>query len=124
MNKILIVIACSLLAAAFLRAEQAPSFATASLETLVAAIVANDYQSFTALGDKDFSEGISADALAGVSSRLAPIFQGGYEVDYLTSLQQQGFKVHVWKLTPKQGSNEFLARLVEKDGKISGFWIQ
>jgi len=48
----------------------------------------------------------------------------GYELEYLTSMNQQGSEVYLWKLVPRAGQNQFLVRLTLKDGKVSGFFFQ
>ena len=39
-------------------------------------------------------------------------------------LKQQGCQVHLWKLVFKDGGDDTLAKLVLKDGRVAGFWLQ
>ncbi|MFM8658293.1 MAG: hypothetical protein ACKOD5_14355 [Chthoniobacterales bacterium] len=55
---------------------------------------------------------------------IAPACGKGYELEYLTSMNQQGSEVFLWKLVPRLGQSQFLVRLTLKDGKVSGFFFQ
>jgi hypothetical protein len=48
----------------------------------------------------------------------------GYECVRLGELTQQGCRVLLWKLAYKDGGDDTLAKLVLKDGKVAGFWLQ
>jgi len=58
------------------------------------------------------------------SETIAPACRNGYELEYLTAMNQQGSEVFLWKLLPREGENQFLVRLTLKDGKVSGFFFQ
>jgi len=58
------------------------------------------------------------------SETIAPACRQGYELEYLTSMKQQGSEVFLWKLVPRAGEDQFLVRLTLKDGKVSGFFFQ
>ena len=42
----------------------------------------------------------------------------------LTSLNQQGFTVYLWKLEFNDNNDDVLATIALKDGKVSGFWLR
>ncbi len=94
------------------------------LMKLLDAVEAGDYDSFVADGDAAFKAGITKQMLEGVSAQLAPRMKKGYERTYLGQLKQQGCKVYLWKLMFKDGGDDTLAKLVLKDGKVAGFWLQ
>jgi hypothetical protein len=60
----------------------------------------------------------------GVSTLLSPRMKKGYDTAYLGQLKQQGCQVYLWKLVFKDGGDDTLAKLVLKDGKVAGFWLQ
>lgn len=56
---------------------------------------------------------------------ISPVCRGGYDLEYLTSMNQQSSEVFLWKLVPRAGQTQFLVRLtLNKDGKVSGFFFQ
>jgi len=55
---------------------------------------------------------------------IAPACGKGYELQYLTSMNQQGSEVFLWKLVPRAGQSQFLVRLTLKNGKVAGFFFQ
>ncbi len=58
------------------------------------------------------------------SASIGPLCQKGYELEYLTAMNQQGSEVYLWKLIPKVGQSQFLVRLTLNGGKIVGFFFQ
>ena len=94
------------------------------LDKLLKAVEANDYDSFVADGSDAFKAGLTRQMLQGVSSQLAPRLKKGYDCFHLGELKQQGYQVYLWKLTYKDGGDDTLAKLVLKDGKVAGFWLQ
>ena len=96
----------------------------ATLEKLLQAVAVNDYESFVADGIEAFKATLTKETLAGVSAHLAPRLKQGYECSYLGFLKQHGFQVLLWKLTYKDGGDDTLVKLVLKNGKVAGFWLQ
>lgn len=94
------------------------------LHKLLKAVASNDYASFVADGGDAFKSGLSKQMLSLVSTQYAPRIKKGYDATYLGVLQQQGCQVQLWKLVYKDGSDDTLAKLVVKDGKVVGFWLQ
>jgi hypothetical protein len=94
------------------------------LDKLLKATEANDYDSFVANGTDVFKAALTKQMLAGVSGQLSPRMKKGYQCAYLGQLSQQGCQVLLWKLVFKDGGDDTLAKLVLKDGKVAGFWLQ
>ena len=94
------------------------------LDKLLKAVEANDYESFVADGTDAVKAGLTKQMLEGVSNQLSPRLKKGYTCSYLGELKQQGCQVYLWKLTYKDGEDDTLAKLVLKDGKVAGFWLQ
>jgi soluble cytochrome b562 len=90
---------------------------------LFAALEKSDYDAFVADGTPEF-KGLSKDKFDPVATLLAPKLKAGYAAFYLGELSQHGFHVTLWKVSFADGSDDTLATLVVKDGKVAGFWIQ
>lgn len=105
-------------------AEEAPQDANSIVKILVTATESGNYSEFQQPGDAAFQAGITKEMFNKVSQQLAPALKGGYDLSFLTSLTQQGYDVYLWKITPNTGKDQFVAKLVLKNGKASGFWIQ
>lgn len=101
-----------------------PESARPVLDKLLKAVELNDYDNFVADGTDAFKAGLTKQILQGVSEQLAPRMKKGYELSFLGELKQQGCQVRLWKLTYKDGGDDILAKLVLKDGKVAGFWLQ
>ena len=106
------------------RASGATETDRATLDKLLKAVEANDYDAFVAEGSDLFKAGMTKQMLEGVSNQLAPRMKKGYDCSYLGDLMQQGFHVLLWKLIFKDGGDDTLAKLALKDGKVAGFWLQ
>ncbi len=104
-------------------AADAPPAATQLCKTLLTAIATNDLAAFQNDGNEAFRSGITKPMFESVSAQLSPLFKDGYESEFLTSLKQRKMDVYLWKITPKTGSDQFVAKLVLEDGKVAGFWI-
>ena len=98
--------------------------ATRILQRLLGAVEVSDYDSFVADGNAVFKAGITKQMFEGVSTQLAPRMKKGYNTTYLGQLKQQGCQVYLWKLVYKDAWDDTLAKLVLKDGKVAGFWLQ
>jgi hypothetical protein len=94
------------------------------LNNLLAATEKNDYEAFLKDASAQVKAALTRQMLEGVSARFAPHMKKGYERTYLGRLSQRGCDVHLWKLTYRDGHDDTLARLVLKDGKVAGFWLQ
>jgi hypothetical protein len=96
----------------------------AVLDKLLKATEANDYYSFVADGTDVFKTALTQQMFNGVSGQLSPRMKKGYQCSYLGELRQQGCQVLIWKLVFKDGGDDTLAKLVLKDEKVAGFWLQ
>ncbi len=94
------------------------------LKKLLKAVEACDYDNFVADGNARFKAGLTKQMLEGVCAQLSPRMKNGYDTTYLGQLKQQGCQVYLWKLVFKDAGDDTLARLVLKEGKVAGFWLQ
>jgi len=104
-------------------ATQAPS-TEGILNTLLAAIVTNNYDVLVANAAPALKTRITKETFAQVSTQLSPRLKKGYKPQYLGSIKQQGVEVFLWKITYQDGGDDMLARLVIQENKVAGFWFQ
>jgi hypothetical protein len=97
---------------------------TRILKKLLAAVEGNDYDSFVADGNAAFKAGLTKQMLESVSIQLSLRMKKGYDTTYLGQLKQQWSQVYLWKLVYNDGGDDTLVKLVLKDGKVAGFWLQ
>jgi hypothetical protein len=91
---------------------------------LLAATEQNDYEAFLKDATAEVKAALTKQMLEGVSAQVAPHMKKGYEATYFGNLTQQGCEVHLWKLVYRDGHDDTLAKLVLKNGKVAGFWLQ
>jgi hypothetical protein len=94
------------------------------LNTLLAAIVTNNYDVLVANAAPALKTRITKETFTQVSTQLSPRLKKGYKPQYLGSLKQQGVEVFLWKITYQDGGDDMLARLVIQENKVAGFWFQ
>ena len=94
------------------------------LNTLLAAIVTNNYDVLVANAAPALKTRITKETFTQVSTQLSPRLKKGYKPQYLGSLKQQGVEVLLWKITCQDGGDDMLARLVIQENKVAGFWFQ
>ena len=95
-----------------------------AFKTQMMAIKNNDYASFTANGTAEFKK-LSKQNFERVNGGLMNGFKSGHQEQFLTALKQQGYQAYLWKISFKDGTDDLIAKMVmDKDGKIAGFWLQ
>ncbi len=85
------------------------------------AIQSKSYDKFVANGDARFRSGFTQKMFEELAQRLGSRMEQGYAASFLTTLRQQGYMVYVWKLTFKDGKDDFLITLFIKNAEVSGF---
>ena len=96
----------------------------AVLSKLMQAISQNDYEAFISNGTSQFKSGITKKIFDAVENQVGSLIRGGYQAAYLAQLNQQGNKVHLWKITYAASKENTLAKLVITENKVAGFWLQ
>ena len=91
-------------------------------EKLLSAIQNSDYNAFVADGTEAF-HGITKPQFDSVCTALGSKLKTAH-VTFLGELNQHGFRVTLWKLSFSDGSDDALATLSVKDGKVGVFWIK
>lgn len=118
------VIVAALLLPVAAWADNEPAQARQLLSSLLTTVAEEDYQAFRTLGTADFQAAIPEAEFNRVVDAMAERVQQGYEADYLTHLNQQGYRVEIWKISFADGGDDTLARLVVFEGKAAGFLLQ
>ncbi len=95
-----------------------------TLNKMIKSLENNDYDNFLEEGDAGFKAGLTKQMFNGVSGLIGQRFKEGYDLHYLGELNQQGCFVHLWKVVFKDNKDDVLIRLVVKNARVSGFWIQ
>ena len=90
----------------------------------IGAIASNDYQQFLEHTDSNFRKAISAEQFETLSRSLSSRFKGGYQPEYLGVLNQEGFKVHLWKVVSSSSESDSLIKMAMGQNQIAGFWIE
>jgi hypothetical protein len=93
------------------------------LDTLMNAIIADDYDAFASVCDAPMRAAMTREKLDRVNSQVAPRASQGYDVQYLGDLFQRGYKVYLWKLRFKDGGDDLLATMAVKDEEVGGFYL-
>ena len=104
------------------RASDTAEPGRATLDKLLKAVEANDYDRFVADGTDAFRAALTKPMLQGVSAQLAARMKGGYTCSFLGELRQQGCRVLLWKLAYKNGGDDTLVKLALLDGKVASVW--
>jgi len=116
------ILAAVLLAA--VSASAAPDPATQSLFTnLMEATVSDHYDDFIALCDARMKSALTKPMLEEVSAQIKPHATQGYDSEYLGELNQRGYQVYLWRLKFKDGSDDILATMSLKEGRVGGFYL-
>lgn len=107
-----------------LRAEEAPSEAKEAMLTMITAIIEQNRSAFLANASEELKEGLSKEAFTEVVEQISPVLKQGFKTRYLGSMQQQGYRVHLWVLTIRGEEDEMLGTLSMKDGQVGGFYLE
>src|ERR1700759_5578958 len=97
-----LVIAAVVISAPLGRAEP-DATAQKIFQNLMAAVVSDNLDSFTAEGDANMKAAISKAVLDSVSKMIAPRAQQGYDTQYLGEMKKQAYQVYLWRLRFKDG---------------------
>lgn len=92
-----------------------------TLKQMLDSLQTKSYDQFVANGDENFKAGFTEKLFNDLAKMLGPRLHAGHNVAFLTVLHQDAYLVYVWKLSFKDGKNDFLINMATKDGKVSGF---
>lgn len=90
---------------------------------LLKATEENNYEAFQKNGSTDF-RAIKKSDFEKVSHQLSKHLKSGSTLTFLTTYKQGGSLIHLYKITFKDNSNDFLVKIVlSENGETLGFWI-
>jgi ABC-type transporter MlaC component len=104
-------------------AAEAPKEDAACVHKLMTSLTNADYAAFVADGEAAF-KAMKQEQFEAFATKISPVLKTGYEVTYLGSLNQKGYRVTLWKVSLKAGGDDLLAMLSLRDGKVGGFVIR
>jgi hypothetical protein len=111
-------------AAIALATEPKPSMEDAGFfSKLLSAIEAKDYGAFVADGEPAF-KALPRENFNFVAAQLASALSVDHAVTYLGALKQRGYRMTLWKVSFSNGSDDMLATLSVRNGKVGGFFIK
>ncbi len=120
----IVIILVMLAGVPILNAATDGSSTEGTVNTLLTAIAANNYNALIANAAPALKARITKETFRQVSTQLSPRLKTGYKLQYLGSLKQQGVEVLLWKIIYQDGGDDMLARLVIEGNKVAGFWFQ
>ncbi len=106
------------------RAADAPKAAEEAMLGMVTAIIENNHPNFVGGATPELQKELSKEEFAKVVEQIEPVLKKGFKSRYLGSMEQQGFTVHLWVLSIRGESDEMLATLSLKEGKVGGFYLE
>jgi hypothetical protein len=117
---------CLVLAAenAALAAPAPPAAVERVLVKMIEAVKAQSYEDFLTDADAKLKSQFSRQQFEGICGLYTAPLLKGYRLEYLGQLRRRESLVHLWKVSVVDGQDESLIRLVIKDGKVSGIWVQ
>lgn len=115
---------CSVFSSMLLADSESRSQIEALLHSQIDAITSNDYQKFMEHTDATFRQAISEEQFDALIKSLSSTFEGGYQSEYLGTLNQQEFNVHLWKVMPSNSASDNLVKMAMRENEIAGFWIE
>ena len=94
-----------------------------TVNTLLTAIAANNYDGFIANGTPSLKTIITKETFRHASAGLSARLKKGYELQYLGSFKHQGVETFLWKIIYKDSSDDMLAELELQNDKVAFFWF-
>lgn len=93
------------------------------VRNLLDTIVERDYHGFIGYGTPAFAE-LTEQQFKAVAAQVGPNLSQGYSLEYLGMLRQQGLDISVWKISFDNNSDDLLATLNVRNGKVGGFFLR
>ena len=93
-------------------------------DNLIAATIEKDFAKFSRDGTSIFKGFCNKMMFKIGCIQLSPLLSKNHEVMFLTELKEKDLMAYLWKISFKSQSDDFLARLTIKDGKVASFFIK
>lgn len=125
MKRTLIVLVCLLAVNDAVRADEPAEPVQKTFDRLIGAIKANKRDDFIVDAIDAVKQGVTQQVMDGLAKQLGARLDKGYKAAYLCELKQAGLRIHLWKLTFKDGGDDIVVRIaINKGGKVEGFFLQ
>ncbi|MCK8516907.1 hypothetical protein M0534_11310 [Methylonatrum kenyense] len=119
-----VLMAVALMGGSVAHAESAPEDADAHLAQLIEALKGGEHDDFISNGNDAFQSNLSETMFDSVQQHLGRRFADGYELRYLSKIDQYGMAVHVWSIHFEDGEGDLITRLaIDPRGEIGGIWF-
>jgi hypothetical protein len=96
---------------------------TLTLKNMLTAIQNGSPEDFAKEGNETFKQEATQSLVDQAKERFGTRLKSGYKTFYLAELNQQGHKVHVWKITFTDGGDDLLVRVSFRNGKVAGLFF-
>lgn len=104
--------------------EPLPPRVQSIFQNLMNGVQAGNHAMIISDGDPGFKSGLTEAMATAVHAQLGPRMAEGYTATFLTVLRQAGYQVYLWKVSFKDGGDDFLAKVVlNADGQVAGFLV-
>src|SRR6267154_870476 len=98
--------------------------ADAVMKEMLDAVKAASYEAFVADGTPRMKASGGRSAFGVASAHFAPMLRKGYKTTYLARVRKPDHAISLWKLEPAGASEEYIVRVVMRDGKVDDFRIE
>jgi hypothetical protein len=92
-------------------------------DNLLAAQLAGDYNAFVADADDQVKAALTKTQFDAASKIVSGQLKGGYDETFLGELNQRGYQIFLYRLRPKDGSDDMLGTMSLKDDKVAGIYF-
>lgn len=93
-------------------------------QNLMNAVQTGDHAMMILDGDPGFKSGLTDAMVAAVHTQLGPRMLEGYSATFLTAMRQADYEIYLWKISFKDGGDDFLAKVVlTTDDQVAGFLV-
>lgn len=93
------------------------------LQTILDATASGNYELFTTVGNSSYQADITRQMFETVSEQLSSRMDKGYTTTYFGHLKQLHYQIYLWKLSFKDGGDEFVIRMTMDRDKVAGILI-
>lgn len=108
----------------FVYADTPEPEAKQAFDRTVDAIAAGNRDALLANATDAMKQAVTQSVMEGLTREQGRRLKTEYEAKYLCELAQRGHRVHLWKLTFKDGGDDVVIRLALRDGKLAGLFFQ
>ena len=94
------------------------------MKKLLTAQEAKDYEAFVADGTDQLKGALGKTQFEAAANLVDARLKVGYDLTLLGELNQRGYEVYLYRLRFKDSSDDMLATLSLKDGKVGGIYFK